>query len=161
MLLALALSVARHPWLWRAGDPATVAEEVEGVLMAATGSWSAESIAGRWEQLQLLGRDLGRLEDSVRKESMQKLRELNSQETLRVAELLWQGRLGYCVLEEPALRTEEKKVEVLLLQTGSGEPETKVLRSDLLNPVRGLLGTEARGEDTALLGGFLESLRAG
>lgn len=161
MLLALALSVARHPWLWRAGDPTAVAEEVEGILMAATGSWSAESIVSRWGQLQLLGRDLGRLEESVSEESMQKLRELNSQKKLRVGELLWQGRLGYCVLEEPALRTEKKNVEVLLLQTGAGEPETKVLRSNLLNPVRGLLGGEERGEDTGQLGEFLESLRTG
>ena len=161
MLLALALSVARHPWLWCAGEPAAVAEEVEGILMAASGSWSAESIASRWEKLQLLGRDLSRLEDSVSGESMQRLRELNPQEKLPAGELLWQGRLGYCILEVPALRTEEKNVEVLLLQTGTGEPETRMLRSNLLNPVRGLLGAEARGEGTEHLGEFLESLRTG
>ena len=129
--------------------------------MAASGSWSAESIASRWEKLQLLGRDLSRLEDSVSGESMQRLRELNPQEKLPAGELLWQGRLGYCILEVPALRTEEKNVEVLLLQTGTGEPETRMLRSNLLNPVRGLLGAEAQGEGTEHLGEFLESLRTG
>ena len=161
MLLALALSVARHPWLWRAGAPTVVAEEVEGILTAAGGSWSAESITSRWEELQLLGRDLGRLEDSVGDEGMQELRERNSHEKLSAGELLWQGRLGYCVLDEPARRTEEKNVEVLLLQTGTGEVETRMLRSNLLNPVRGLLGAEARGKGTEHLGEFLESLRTG
>ena len=161
MLLALALSVARHPWLWRAGDPMAVAEEVEGILKAASGSWSAESIESRWERLQRIGRDLGRLEDSVKDDSMQQLRQLNSQEQMRAGELLWQGRLGYGVLEKAALRTEEKNVDVLLLQTGNGEPETKMLRSDFLNPVRGLLAARARAEDTEHLGDLLESLRTG
>jgi hypothetical protein len=160
MLLALALSVARHPWLWLSAELSAVAKEIEGILVASGESWTPESITRRWTSLQKLGRDLGHLEESVAKESMLRLRDLNSQEELSAGELLWQGQLGYCVLKDPARRTEEKNVNVLLVQTG-GEGDTKVLRSNYLNPVRGLAGAYGLGGDEEQLVEFLESLSRG
>ena len=51
---------------------------------------------------------------------------------------------------------------MLLVQTGAGEGgKTKVLRSNYLNPVRGLAGSYARSKDAEHLVEFLESLGKG
>jgi hypothetical protein len=163
MLLSLALSVARHPWLWLSADLAAVAGEVEAILVAATDAWSPDSIECRWQNLQTLGKEIRLLEDSVIGQSMARLRELNPQQALASGELVWQGSLGYCVLKEPASRGERRNVEVLLVQRGTGEGDTKDLRSDLLNPVRGLAASDAtpEHEDMQHLMKFLGSLSRG
>lgn len=163
MLLSLALSVARHPWLWLSADQTAVGQEVEAILAASSDEWSSDAIASRWLRLQALGRELGLLEDTVRRQGMSRLRALNLQQNLASGELVWQGALGYCVLKEPASREERNNVEVFLVQTGTTEEETKVLRSDLLNPVRGFAASDATsgGEEVQHLAEFLRSLSRG
>jgi hypothetical protein len=151
MLLSLALSVARHPRLWLSADRAEVAREVEAIRVASSDAWSSDAISARWLELQCLGRDLSNLEKFLSRIGPQKARSLNEQETVEVGELLWQGMLGYCVLKEQVSRPEAKSVEVLVVQAAESHTGTKTLRSDLLNPVRGLArAMEASGEPEAL-----------
>ena len=163
MFLSLALSVARHPRLWLAADQAAVAEEVSAILVAASDAWSREEIASRWLDLHSLGRELWNLERAVRQQGIAQLREQNLQQDLPEGELVWQGALGYCVLKEPASRKEKKHVEVLLVQSGATEVESKTLRSDLLNPVRGFAtSVDVPGNnDMRHLVEFLRSMAAG
>lgn len=90
---------------------------------------------------------------------MSRLREINPQEAMATGEFVWQGALGYCVLREPASREEKKDVEVVLIQTGTSERETRVLRSDLLNPVRGLADSQPVPEEKKMQS-FVEFLRS-
>lgn len=138
MLLSLALSVARHPWLWLSVDLAAVAEEVEAVFVASSDTWSSDEISDRWLQLKSLGRELWTLEQAVEQQGIARLRGLNPHQELAEGELVWQGALGYCVLKAPASRKEKKHAEVLLVQLGGTDTESKTIRSDFLNPVRGL-----------------------
>lgn len=92
-----------------------------------------------------------------------RLRKLNHQQDVEEGELVWQGKLGYCVLKESASRGEYRNVEVLMVQSGPTGVEGTILRSDLLNPVRGLAlsGAVVEADRAGQLVQFLDSLKRG
>ena len=115
--LAVALAVARLPWLWDAGDGQAVGRELE-VLLAHTGlsNTSPETVRGAWAQTLRRGHALLRLEAAASAIPSAVLRSRIRTTELREGALLWQGSAGYCVVTRTTARAEGQKVPVLRLQ---------------------------------------------
>ncbi len=85
---------------------------------------------------------------------------------LRQGEILFQGRLGFCVTQEPADRSVSTHISLLTLH---GENrDARNFRSEYLNPLAGLLATNdvipgyrLETKDLEVLRHFVECLRAG
>jgi hypothetical protein len=165
--LAVALAVARLPWLWDSGDEKAVARELE-VLLAHTGKpeeHSAALMRAAWERMLRTGHALMRLEGAASAVPLDGLRARIQAPALRTGDLLWQGGAGYCVVTKTTPRVEKQKVPVLRLQDGSeesqfGAPYTMPIGSLLeqaVIPLSPEFGTEPR----RVLREFLTELRSG
>ncbi len=163
--LAVALAVARLPWLWDTGDEAAVARELE-VLLAHTGIPEASSpalVRAEWERMLRRGHALLRLEDAAKAIPLDGLRARVQAPVLLTGDLLWQGVAGYCVVTRTSPRSERQKVPVLRLQNHSkeshfGAPYTMPLGSlleEAVIPLSPEFGTEPR----RVLRAFLDELR--
>ena len=122
--LAVALAVARLPWLWDAGDPAAVTRELE--LLARTTSpgglgTTATAIHEARELTLRRGHALMHFENAVSTVAPADLRARIRRSEVAAGDLLWQGKAGYCVAMDHAARTDKVKVPVLKLQ-GRVEP---------------------------------------
>jgi hypothetical protein len=165
--LAVALAVARLPWLWDTGDEAAVARELE-ILLAHTGDPEASSTAAvreAWERMLRRGHALLRLEDAAKAVPLVALRARIQVPDLLAGDLLWQGTAGYCVVTKATPRLDGKKVPVLQLQKQSEEshfvapytmPIVALLDEAVLPPSPGF-----SAEPRRVLGEFLDELRSG
>jgi hypothetical protein len=165
--LAVALAVARLPWLWDTGDEAAVARELE-ILLAHTGvpeASSAAPVREAWERMLRRGHALLRLEDAAKAVPLAALRARIRAPELLAGDLLWQGAAGYCVVTKATPRLEGQKVPVLRLQNQSEEshfvapytmPIGSLLEEAVLPPSPGF-STEPR----RVLREFLDELRSG
>lgn len=165
--LAVALAVARLPWLWDTGDEATVAREL-AILLAHTGvpeEIHAARVRTAWEWMLRRGHALLRLEEAAKAVPLAELRARIQAPELRAGDLLWQGKAGYCVVTQSTPRVEGQKVPVLRLQNHSEEshfmgpytvPVGALLEEAVLPPSPGF-STEAR----RVLREFLDELRSG
>ncbi len=164
--LALAIAISRQPWLWISENLEETATELASLLRATGESHDAASIRNRWDGLIKLGRALKRFERALATAEVSDLRSRNRSREVSQGELLWQGKLGYCVAEAPADRTSSEKVSVLLVQ-GTGE-ESRWIKAGFLNPVRGLFNevgllSESAGDigDVEVLKDFVRRLQVG
>lgn len=165
--LAVALAVARLPWLWDPGDAEAVARELE-VLLAHTGKAedrSAELVRAAWERMLRTGHALMRLEDAASAVPAAGLRARIQTPELRTGDLLWQGGAGYCVVTKSTPRVEKQKVPVLRLQDHSkesqfGAPYTMPIGS-LLEQAVLPISPEFGAEPRRVLSEFLTELRSG
>lgn len=165
--LAVALAVARLPWLWDTGDEAAVARELE-ILLAHTGVTEASSAAPvreAWARMMRRGHALLRLEEAAKAVPLAALRGRIQAPELLAGDLLWQGAAGYCVVTKATPRLEVQKVPVLRLQNKSEEshfvapytmPIGSLLEEAVLPPSPGF-STEPR----RVLREFLDELRSG
>jgi hypothetical protein len=140
-LLALALSLARHPWVWVSDKPEQVAAELDTILRATAGHYDEAMITQSWQELMSLAGALlvfdSTLQAALSGGGVMNLVSQNQRVGVSRGELLWQGRLGYCVAGEDANRGSRNPVNVLPLQL-SGIQGTKV-SSAYLNPISGLM----------------------
>lgn len=137
--LAVALAVARLPWLWDTGDEASVARELE-ILLAHTGVPEASSAAPlreAWERMLRRGHALMRLEEAAKAVPLAELRARIRAPDLLAGDLLWQGAAGYCVVTKAAPRVAQQEVAVLKLQ--SDQSEESLFLAQFAIPVRSLL----------------------
>lgn len=165
--LAVALAVARLPWLWDAGDEAAVARELE-VLLAHTalpGTTSAAAVREAWGRMVRTGHALRRLEEAATAIGPAALRERIRAPALRAGELLWQGTAGYCVVASATPRGVGQKVPVLRLQNPQ---ENSPFMAPYTMPIEALLEVsvlpltlEFGGEPRRVLKEFLEEIRGG
>ncbi|EIF28984.1 hypothetical protein BCh11DRAFT_04412 [Burkholderia sp. Ch1-1] len=163
--LAVALAVARLPWLWDTGDEAAVARELE-VLLAHTGTPgtnSTASVRATWERMLRRGHALLRLEEAANVVPLGALRARIQASELLAGDLLWQGTAGYCVVTEATPRAEGQKVLVLKLQKQS---EESIFMAPYTMPVGSLLqeavipiSSEFGAEPRRVLREFLNELK--
>src|SRR5262249_49414367 len=116
--LAVALAIARLPWLWHAGDEAAVAKQLE-VLIAQTGlpGVTASNVHGAWERMLKRGHALLRLEEAAKGITVPDLSSRIHVSELAAGDLLWQGAAGYCVVTRSMPRVEGQTAPVLRLQS--------------------------------------------
>lgn len=165
--LAVALAVARLPWLWDAGDEMAVARELE-ILLAQTGNPEEQTpglVRAAWERMLRTGHALMRLEDAASAVPLDGLRARIQAPALLTGELLWQGGAGYCVVTKTTPRVAKQKVPVLRLQDQSkesqfGAPYTMPIGA-LLEQAVIPLTREFGEEPRRVLNEFLTELRAG
>lgn len=137
LLLALALAVARHPWLWISPDLDRMASVLVDLLKASYDHDNASGIEARWQQLVCLGRALNGLEAALAQIQLSDICQYNRQASIQQGEIVYQGVLGFCVAENFADRLGKVKLPVLTLH---GERRVPTLLSPrLLNPLNGLL----------------------
>jgi hypothetical protein len=165
--LAVALAVARLPWLWDTGDEAAVARELE-ILLAHTGvpeASGAAPVREAWERMLRRGHALKRLEDAAKAVPPDELRARVQAPELLAGDLLWQGNAGYCVVTKTTPRRKGQRVPVLRLQNQPGEayfmasytmPIGSLLEETVL-PASPGFSTEPR----QVLREFLDQLRSG
>jgi hypothetical protein len=163
--LAVALAVARLPWLWCTGDEEAVARELE-VLLAHTGTPetnSAAAVRATWERMLQRGHALLRLEDAANAVPLGALRARMQASELFAGDLLWQGTAGYCVVTKATPRAEGQKVPVLKLQKQS---EEAIFMAPYTMPVGSLLqeavipvSNEFNAEPRRVLREFLDELK--
>lgn len=147
--LAVALAVARLPWLWDTGDETAVANELE-ILLAHTGAPEASDAAlvrKSWEQMLRRGHALLRLEDAAKAVPLETLRARIRTPELLAGDLLWQGAAGYCVVTAASPRAVGRKVPVLKLQNNQSE-ESQFLAQYTI-PVGSLLEASVVPESNA------------
>lgn len=121
--LAVALAVARLPWLWDTGDETAIAKELE-ILLAHTGvpdATNAVRMRESWERMLRRGHALLRLEDAAKAVPLETLRARIRTPELLAGDLLWQGAAGYCVVTKTTPRVMGKVVSVLKLQNNQSE----------------------------------------
>jgi len=165
--LAVALAVARLPWLWDTGDEMAVARELE-VLLANTGVYEAstpEPVRAAWERMVRRGHALLRLEAAAMAVPLPTLRTRIQYSELLAGDLLWQGGAGYCVVTDPTTRAEGVWVPVLKLQT---QPERASFQAQFTVPIASLIdemvlpmSSKFGSEPRRILREFLEVLREG
>jgi hypothetical protein len=168
-LLALAQvsAVARMPWLWRTDALEDLQKQIRQLLVH-TGlvgvndneAWT--QYCENWDKLIKRGYAIRAFQEAFEDLELGKLREIVSRNEVQQGELLWQGRVGICVLEEGCRRDLEKNVPVLCLQ--SREPR-KIFKSNFIVPVKDLLdsieGKEVSGlpeEAHTVLRDFMQTL---
>ena len=137
--LAVALAVARLPWLWDTGDETAVAKELE-ILLAHTGVLEASSAApvrAAWERMLRRGHALLRFEEAAKAVPLAELRARIRAPELLAGDLLWQGTAGYCVVTKATPRAVGQKVPVLKLQNNQSEESHFIAQYTI--PIRSLL----------------------
>ena len=146
--LAAALAVARLPWLW-CHEPTSTAEELSKLLTATEPSheltaerWS--DTERRWQDLLRDGQALHAIGSFLETTSLAELRPQITQNSVCAGELLWQGKLGFCVALCDAFRDDKHNVEVRYLQTLGRQP---FIRGSYTIPVRSLLDLPVPGLD--------------
>jgi hypothetical protein len=162
--LAVALAVARLPWLWDAGDDTAVAKELE-VLLAHTGLPGVTALSAReaWARMLKRGHELLRLEGAAKAIPLPTLRSRIRTAELRAGDLLWQGTAGYCVVTRSTPRAEGQKAPVLRLQNRAEESH---FAASFTMPIESLLDEEVIPRSSSfdvaprgVLKEFLEELR--
>ncbi len=163
--LAVALAVARLPWLWDTGDETAVARELE-ILLAHTGVPDASSAAPvrvAWEQMLRRGHALLRLEEAAKAVPLGALRARIQAPELLAGDLLWQGSAGYCVVIKATPRAVGQVVPVLKLQNQSEESH---FMAQYTIPIGSLLEEEVvpvshgfNAEPRRVLRDFLDEMR--
>ena len=149
--LAAALAVARLPWLW-CQEPSATADELSKLLTATepehdltTELWA--DIDRRWQDLLRGGQTLHAVELYLETASLAELRPTIAQDSVAAGELLWQGKLGFCVALGDAPRDDKHTVEVRYLQAQGHVPHIRAsytipVRSLLDRPIPGLAGSD-------------------
>jgi hypothetical protein len=166
--LAVALAVARLPWLWDTGDETAVAKELE-VLLAHTGvpgASNAAPIREAWERMLRRGHALLRLEDAAKAVPLAELRARIRAPELLAGDLLWQGAAGYCVVTKATPRVVGQEVPVLKLQNNQSEEsyfmaEYTIPIGSLLEEVVVPVSHGFNAEPRRVLREFLDELRTG
>jgi hypothetical protein len=165
--LAVAVAVARLPWLWDPGDEAAVARELE-VLLALTGKpeeHSVDLVRAAWERMLRTGHALMRLEEAAGAEPLDGLRARIQTPALHTGDLLWQRGAGYCVVTKATPRAEKQTVPVLRLQDHSKESKFGAAYTmpigALLEQAVIPLSAEFGAEPRRVLREFLTELRVG
>lgn len=166
LLLALALSVSRHAWLWLSSDLSGVASSLASLLKATANSYDEKALEARWAELMELGRALHGLESAIRKLALQDLLLRNRQQQICRGEIVFQGAWGFCVVQESADRSGGANVPLLTLH--GEDQQTKSFKARCLNPLAGLLETNdvipenrIEPQDLDALRRFIDKLRAG
>ncbi len=100
--LASALGVARLPWLWQTGGNTAISKEIAAILALTSqgDDREVESTERRWRTLIRRGFALGRLESAAAACEIGPMRDRIAQSDISEGELLWQGRVGFCVAKE-------------------------------------------------------------
>jgi len=170
LALAAVLAVARLPWLWQGGEPEKIAEELAALLShTADPGVSREDLLrqaeAEWALLLRRGQALRLLEAAVSRMTPAELRHRIRADDLRPGDLLWQGRSGFCVVRQHALRAGDNEVAVLKLQEDGQEAQFKAV---FAIPMRALLTEETVSrsdvfgdEQRQVLREFIDELSAG
>lgn len=165
--LAVALAIARLPWLWDTGDDTAVSREIE-ILLAHTGVPAASNpdvVRDSWGRMLRRGHALLRLEHAAKAVPLDALRARIQVPELRSGDLLWQGAAGYCVVTKVTRRAVGQWVPVLKLQNNqSGESH---FMAQYTIPIGSLLEAEVipeshefDAEPRRVLREFLDELRS-
>ena len=165
--LAVALAIARLPWLWDAGNEDAVARELE-ILLAHTGVPEATSsvpVRAAWELMLRRGHALLRLEDAANAVPPDTIRARIQVPELLAGDLLWQGTAGYCVVTKATSRSVGQKVTVLKLQNCQAEEsqfmaEYTIPIGSLLEEIVLPVSHGFNAEPRRVLREFLDELRA-
>ena len=159
--LAAALAVGRLPWLW-SGDPDEVSQEL-ALLLALTSRSDQlapaviEAVEHRCQQLMRNGQALKEVADILDTMTLPDIRKLISQPDVKEGELLWQGRLGFCLALTSSPRDDRHNVAVKYLQASAGQSQIK---GSYTVPVRALLNESlVKTEDRALFVDLAKNLQ--
>jgi hypothetical protein len=159
--LASAIAYPRIPWLWMGGDQESVTEEL-AKLFAYTADPTIsqtqllEEAEAAWIRLQERGQALNQLQEVLSSIGAVALRKQIRSNQLLAGDLLWQGRMGFCVMQETFTRSGGGLVEVLQL---SGETGKTKIESTFTIPVRALLAEEIIPPSTELKDGPIQVLK--
>lgn len=158
----LALAVARHPWLWGLQDVQMVERHLFVLLRATSVDFSDRDISRRWSTFTRLGEALFGLEACLDRRSLPQWIAQNEWKDVAAGDLVWQGALGYCIIQKPATRAGSQNVQCLPVEATSATAKRVAAR--LLNPVRDLLNvpevaSSLTSDQSAAILELLSSLR--
>jgi len=122
-MLAQILSVARLPWLWESSSLEEISYDLKELLFASSNIDSNsfwQECGERWVTIMRRGVALRKLENALSGKTPVMLKDLISENNIRVGDVLWQGTSGYCIAKSDANRALKENVQVLFLQHSSG-----------------------------------------
>lgn len=133
--LARALSAARLPELWHGGSFEEIERELAEVLRSSHQSVDPVQVVTLWRNTVAQGEALRALEGLLATSGLAKLRLQVQAPVVEAAELLWQGKAGYCLTASGGTRTKSAMIDVLKLQAEG----TVKFQGDMTLPVRSVL----------------------
>jgi hypothetical protein len=136
--LGSALVIARLPWLWDGHDQDQLGRAFAEILAHAgmSGKGELETFTERWVHNLRRGHALRRLEEALRGQNLSEIARRVQQPNLKGGDLLWQGKLGFCVVIAPAERILDVRVPVLRV---FGAKDKATLKGHLTLPIFALL----------------------
>ena len=139
LLLALSFAVSRYIELWVPEDMDEMITHLSRFMEATGGDWNGakpEWIIERWGTLKRFGGALGRFEKSLEFVGFRELKRLNMAKDIHPGDLMYQGKLGYCIADSFAeLSPGKGHVKALLLK--SSTPDSTKFMAKMTNPVKG------------------------
>jgi len=165
--LATRTAVARLPWIWNLHRIDEVADEINRI--ASRTGWLREKAGRHWNDITVLwnrmlgeGRALAKFETVLADRSVTDWRSVIEVNEVKAGTLLWQGRLGFCVVKEYVdCKIDTGAIPVLLLRAERREAN---IMSSLILPAKTLLDAIApkdvrlTGRDAELLTEFMRQV---
>ena len=117
---------ALHPWLWLGPDERQVAAALQSFMLNAAPHPSdhaafAERVRSDWRELLRRGQALRELGDALKTVGCAALAERLHAASVRSGDLIWQGKLGYCLVLNDSKRQREPGVKVYALSRVGSE----------------------------------------
>jgi hypothetical protein len=135
--LACALTISRLPWLWQVDANEAVAKQVAEVFAhTSKRQVDVNGIEQRWLTMIRRGYGLQRLDAALVGATVGELAKRIKHQSVTAGELLWQGKIGFCVAGADCERIPGAKCNLLLL---SGGHLRRDFSGPLLIPVLGLI----------------------
>jgi len=136
--LGSALSIARMSWLWDGLDQDELSRAFAELLIQSgiSGESQLDAFTQQWVLLVRRGHALRRFEAAVLGLNVGEVATRVHQPSVKAGDLLWQGKLGFCVVSVGAERTPNSNVSVLRV---FGSKDKSTLKGSLALPISALL----------------------